>query len=120
MMVFRSFLWINPHNFVKNHPIFKNKGLFYAKLHRVLLEILFTLQISSLWSLGPKNQFCANWGQKTCEAISLELCLQFLQTRPHFICKNFRKYHQLGVWDLKTSLGPYDTQKTYQAIRQES
>ena len=32
-MVFRSFLGINPHNFVKNHTIFKNKGLFYAKLY---------------------------------------------------------------------------------------
>ena len=55
LMVFRSFLGINPHNFVKNHPIFKNKGLFYAKLHQVLHEILFTLQKSSLWSLGPNN-----------------------------------------------------------------
>ena len=40
---FCSPLGINPHNFVKNHPIFKNKGLFYAKFCRALQEIFFML-----------------------------------------------------------------------------
>ena len=41
---FCSPLVINPHNFVKNHPVFKNKGLFYAKFCRDLQEIFFVLQ----------------------------------------------------------------------------
>ena len=40
---FCSPLGINPHNFVNNHPIFKNKGLFYAKFCRALQEIFFML-----------------------------------------------------------------------------
>ena len=52
---FFSFLDINPHNFVKNHPNFKNKCLFYAKFYQVLKQILFIWQKSSLWGLWPKN-----------------------------------------------------------------
>ena len=36
-----SFLGTNTHNLVKNHPIFKNKGLFYAKFYRLLHEMHF-------------------------------------------------------------------------------
>ena len=46
---FGSPLAINP-NFAKN-PIFKNKGLFYAKFCQDLQEIFFMLQKV----VGPKN-----------------------------------------------------------------
>ena len=113
-MLFCSFLDINPHNFVKNHPIFKNKCLFYAKFYRVLKEILFIWQKCSLWGLGPKNDFWANWAQKTQQAISPEPWVQFSQTRPHFIqnvksnkmfYQNIRICLQIGVWGPKTGFG---------------
>ena len=43
---------INPQNFVKDHPIFKNKGLFYANFGLVLQEIFFMLQKSILCGMG--------------------------------------------------------------------
>ena len=104
---FCSFLDINPHKVVKNYPIFKNKALIQAKFYQVLKEILFIWQKSSLWCLGPKNQFWANWAQKTCQAVSPESWVQFSQTRPHFIQNirlnkmlylNIRIYLQFGVW----------------------
>ena len=82
---FCSFLGINLHNFVKNYPIFKNNSLFYANFYRVLQEILFMWQKSSLWGLGSKNQFWASWAQKTYQAISPEPWIQFSQTRLHFM-----------------------------------
>ena len=44
LMVFCSPLGINAHKFVKNQPIFKNKGLFFTKFCLVLQEIFFMLQ----------------------------------------------------------------------------
>ena len=55
LFFFCSFLVINPHNFVKSHPIFNSNGLFFETFYRVLHDILFTLQKSSRWSLGSKN-----------------------------------------------------------------
>ena len=47
-MFFCSFLEINPHNFVKDYSIFKNKGLFYENIFRALQEIRFMWQESNL------------------------------------------------------------------------
>ena len=55
LMFFCSPVGIDPHNFVRNYPIFKSKGLIYATFCRVFQEIFFMLQKSSLWGLGPKN-----------------------------------------------------------------
>ena len=49
--LFCSPLAIKPHNFVKNHPIFKNKGVFYAQFCHDLQEIFFMLLKSSNWGL---------------------------------------------------------------------
>ena len=54
---FCSPMGINPHDFVKDHPIFKNKGLFYAKFGRVLQEIFFMLQKSILCGMGLRTSF---------------------------------------------------------------
>ena len=55
---------INPHNFVKNHPIFKNKGLFYAKFCQDLQEIFFILQKKQCLGSGTQELVLGQVGLK--------------------------------------------------------
>ena len=52
---FYKFLGINTHNFVKNDPNFKNKGLFDAKFYGAGHEKNFRSQRYDVWGLGPKD-----------------------------------------------------------------
>ena len=116
MVFFCSFLGINPHNFVIKSSNFQKQRLILCK---ILLSFTGNfLHVAKKQPLGSRSQPWANWGQNTYKAISPEPCIQFLQTRPHFMQNfklnkmfylNIRIYLQLGVWGLKTSfwsIGP--------------
>ena len=67
-----------------------NKCLFYAKSYQVLKEILFIWQKHNLWGMGPKNNFWANWAQKTQQVIRVAcvvvICLKPVLCRNTYLC----------------------------------
>ena len=96
-------------------PIFTNKPLFDPESKGKSNELLKYLNKHLPRGLKPKNQFWANWAQKTYQATSAEPWVQFSQTRHHFMQNvkpnkmfylNIRIYLQLGVRSLTTSFGP--------------
>ena len=53
--LFRNFLVIKTHNFVKNNPKIENKSLFDANFSGACHENICRSQSSGIWSLRPKN-----------------------------------------------------------------
>ena len=105
----------------QNHLVLKKtlnhlaKGPLFLKNHEMNPVKSWNMKKNS-WpcGLGPRNYIWATWVQKMYSAISPEPWLQFSQTGLHFLQNhnmnpmklwNFKKFHELGVWGLKTSSG---------------